>query len=85
MVCQILLGTVLVLSTEVVCRVRSKKQCVWSVRSNGCGAGWGQRHRKFPGQVPSPSAARLLAGLSTMNYGIKCGVVKNGKILCCIK
>ena len=43
-----------------------------------------QRHRKFPGQVPSPSAARL-AGLSTMNYGIKCGVVKNGKILCCIK
>ena len=29
----------------------------------------GQRHRKFPGQVPSPSAARL-AGLSTMNYGI---------------
>ena len=44
----------------------------------------GQRHRKFPGQVPSPSAARR-AGLSTMNYGIKCGVVKNGKILCCIK
>ena len=39
--------------------------------------GAGQRHRKFPGQVPSPSAARR-AGLSTMNYGIKCGVVKNG-------
>ena len=66
-------------------RVRSKEQC-------GCGASEatalvaraGQRHRKFPGQVPSPSAARR-AGLSTMNYGIKCGVVKNGKILCCIK
>ena len=56
---------------------------LWSVRSNGVG-GAGQRHRKFPGQVPSLSAARLLAGLSTMNYGIKCGVVKNGKILCCM-
>ena len=58
-------------------RVERQKQRLWR--------GAGQRHRKFPGQVPSPSAARLLAGLSTMNYGIKCGVVKNGKILCCIK
>ena len=65
---------------------------VSEARNSACGAseatamagGAGQRHRKFPGQVPSPSAARR-AGLSTMNYGIKCGVVKNGKILCCIK